>query len=178
MKLSRRARRMARHHRRHRQRYTFNLVSLMDIFTILVFFLLVNSADVQTLPNPKELTLPDSTAETEGRQSVVVMVTREGINLGADHIISIEDALASEEATIPALSQALAAAEMPAAAAPPPEPAAEGGDDAAEAGPPQREVTIMADEKLPYRLLKKVMLSCTAADFGRISLAVMREGQG
>lgn len=169
MKLSRRARRMARHHRRHRQRYSFNLVSLMDIFTILVFFLLVNSADVQTLPNPKELSLPESTAETEGRQSVVVMVSGDSIKIDGRHILDVDEALASEEATLPDLIQALS--REPRVDPAPQEP------EAAEGAPPQREVTVMADENLPYRLLKKVMLSCTAADFGRISLAVMHKGQ-
>lgn len=162
---------MARHHGRNRRSYTFNLVSLMDIFTILVFFLLVNSADVQTLPNPKELTLPESQAETEGRQSLVVMVSAEDIRIDGRRIVDTEEVLASGEATIPALARALAAHEPVG-----PEPATTPEDGTAE-GPPQREVTIMADENLPYRLLKKVMLSCTTADYGRISLAVMRKGQ-
>ena len=41
---------------------SINLVSMMDIFTILVFFLLVNSSDVEVLPNAKEIVLPTSTA--------------------------------------------------------------------------------------------------------------------
>ena len=60
MAKSARAKRMAKHHRRNKGKGTLNLVSLMDIFTILVFFLLVNSSDVQTLPNAKDLQLPES----------------------------------------------------------------------------------------------------------------------
>ena len=41
-----------------------------------------------------------------------------------------------------------------------------------------REVTIMGDRELPYNLLKKVMASCTAADYGRISLAVTQAAPG
>ena len=63
MQMSRRALRMERHHKRHRSRGGLNLVSLMDIFTILVFFLLVNSSEVQTLPNAKDLELPESIAD-------------------------------------------------------------------------------------------------------------------
>ncbi len=37
-----------------------------------------------------------------------------------------------------------------------------------------REVTIMGDKELPYKLLKRVMATCTSADYGQISLAVMR----
>jgi biopolymer transport protein ExbD len=38
-----------------------------------------------------------------------------------------------------------------------------------------REITIMGDKGLPYHLLKRVMASCTAADYGRISLAVLQK---
>ena len=41
-----------------------------------------------------------------------------------------------------------------------------------------REVTILADRALPYSLLKRVMATCTAADYGQISLAVMRTRAG
>ena len=65
-----RAARMERHHKRHQRNVTLNLVSLMDIFTILVFFLLVNSGDVQTLPNAKDMALPESVAEQRARERV------------------------------------------------------------------------------------------------------------
>ena len=58
---------------------TLNLVSLMDIFTILVFFLLVNSAQVEVLPNAKDLQLPESIAEQKARENVVIMVTADQI---------------------------------------------------------------------------------------------------
>ena len=50
------------------QHGALNLVSLMDIFTILVFFLLVNSSDVETLPNAKDLQLPESISGRERRK--------------------------------------------------------------------------------------------------------------
>ncbi|MEJ2362362.1 MAG: hypothetical protein P8Z75_13220 [Gammaproteobacteria bacterium] len=42
MKESHRTRRMERHHKRNKKTATLNMVSMMDIFTILVFFLLVS----------------------------------------------------------------------------------------------------------------------------------------
>jgi biopolymer transport protein ExbD len=39
----------------------------------------------------------------------------------------------------------------------------------------QREVTIMGDKTTSYRLIKKIMATCTDADFGKISLAVMQK---
>ena len=62
MKQSRRARRMERHHKRHKGTPSFNLVSLMDIFTILVFFLLVNSGEGEVLPSTKNVDLVDGIA--------------------------------------------------------------------------------------------------------------------
>jgi biopolymer transport protein ExbD len=38
----------------------------------------------------------------------------------------------------------------------------------------QPEVTILGDRELPYRLLRKVMVTCTRADYGRVSLAVVQ----
>ena len=74
MRYMGRAARMERHHKRHKRSTALNLVSLMDIFTILVFFLLVNSSEVQTLPNAKDLVLPESVAEERARETVVVLV--------------------------------------------------------------------------------------------------------
>src|SRR5438105_766175 len=39
----------------------------------------------------------------------------------------------------------------------------------------QPELTIMADKALPYEVLKRVVATCTAADYGRISLAVIQK---
>ena len=53
MNMSRRAKRMQMHHARRKDRNAaLNMVSLMDIFTILVFFLLVNATSSEVLPSP------------------------------------------------------------------------------------------------------------------------------
>ena len=72
MVKSRRAKRMGQHHKRNKATATLNLVSLMDIFTILVFFLLVNSSDVEVLPNDKDIQLPESIAEEKAKETVVM----------------------------------------------------------------------------------------------------------
>ncbi|MGB5491712.1 MAG: biopolymer transporter ExbD, partial [Woeseiaceae bacterium] len=74
MVKSARAKRMDKHHKRNRGAGALNLVSLMDIFTILVFFLLVNSSDVETLPNAKDLQLPESIAEQKAKETVVILI--------------------------------------------------------------------------------------------------------
>lgn len=158
MQMSRRALRMDRHHRRNRQRASLSLVSLMDIFTILVFFLLVSSAEVEVLPNPRDLQLPESVAEERARESVVILVTEEQILVQGAPVAAVASVMNGEGVVIPELRDALEA---------------QSGRALVKAEPAtDREVTIMGDRELPYRLLKRVMASATAADYGRISLAV------
>lgn len=168
MKTSRRARRMQRHHGRLSRKGGLNLVSLMDVFTILVFFLLVNTSDVQTLPDPKELSLPESTAEKQAAETTVVMLTRERILVNGKAVVDHETVLTSEDPTIPELTRALTT-EAPERIIEPTEAETEALGRGA--------LTIMADKDLPYRLIRKVMLTSTSARFGRISLAVLQEGK-
>jgi len=76
MKSSRRIRRMSRNRRAIPK---LNLTSLMDVFTILVFFLLVNSATTEVLQQPKQITLPDSIVEAKPRETVVIFVGTEDV---------------------------------------------------------------------------------------------------
>ncbi|UCC57099.1 MAG: biopolymer transporter ExbD [Gammaproteobacteria bacterium] len=163
MKMSRRARRMERHHKRTGGRSAINLVSLMDIFTILVFFLLVNSSNGEVLPTLKSVELPESVAEEKPRETVVVMVTGEDILVHGKVVASIEQVLEQPEPISPQLRHALDAVNGRVLRASTP------GDMT------HREVTIMGDREIPYRLLKKVMATCTEAGFGRISLAVLQK---
>jgi biopolymer transport protein TolR len=163
MVKSARAKRMEKHHRRHRSGVALNLVSLMDIFTILVFFLLVNSSDVETLPNAKDLQLPESIAERKPEESVVVLIGEEDILVQGTPIMKVADVLALEGNDIAPLREALKSQNDRALRR-----AAQ--DDIA-----GREVTIMGDKEIPYKVLKKVMATCTAADYGQISLAVLQK---
>ncbi len=151
-----RAERMQRHHRRHRRGGGLNLVSLMDIFTILVFFLLVNSTEVEVLPSERDLTLPESVARELPRETVVVTVTRDDILVQGRRVLGVDEALADDAPVIPALADALRALHVRALR-----------DDGG-----AREVTVLGDRELPYRLLRRIMASCTDAEFDRLSLAV------
>jgi biopolymer transport protein TolR len=163
MSQSARSKRMARHHERTRKGASLNLVSLMDIFTILVFFLLVNSAEVQTLEPPKDVELPESMALEKPRDTVVVMVTTEQVLVQGAPVVSVADVDAADGVIIAPLREALKAQTdrvlMRAAAT----------DLSA------REITILGDREVPYRVLKKVMATCTDADYGQLSLAVMQK---
>lgn len=163
MVKSARAKRMEKHHRRNKGAGVLNLVSLMDIFTILVFFLLVNSSDVQTLPNAKDMQLPESIAEKKPEENVVVLIGKTDILVQNRPVAKIADVMAIKGNDIPELREALLAQNDRVLRR-------EAQDDIA-----GREVTIMGDKEIPYRLLKKVMATCTASDYGQISLAVLQK---
>ena len=154
---------MERRHERGRKLGALNLVSLMDIFTILVFFLLVNSADVQTLPNTKDIQLPQSIAEEKAKETVVILIGEEDILVQGTPVAKVDDVLRLKGNDIPALRQALMSQNDRVLRR-------ETQDEIA-----GREVTIMGDKDIPYRLLKKVMATCTESDYGQISLAVLQK---
>ena len=92
MTMSRRSRRMDRNHKRNKQS-ALNLVSLMDIFTILVFFLLVSSSNVQQLPNSKDISLPTSVAEKAPKETLVIAITQDSIIVQGTKVSDIDDVL-------------------------------------------------------------------------------------
>ena len=165
MKQSLRAKRMARANRRLRQTTKLNLVSLMDIFTILVFFLLVNSSDVEVLSADKDIKLPDSVAEKKPEETVVIMITNTDIVIGGRKIAEVAQVRNSAGQNIAPLEKELKylASRKP--------------FKNAKAKQRGREITIMGDKNLPYTVLKKVMATCAATEFRNISFAVNQIAQ-
>lgn len=133
-----------------------NLVSLMDIFTILVFFLMVNASDVETLAQTPGIRLPDSSAEQHPDKQVVISVSRDAILVEGESVARIAELDGASHGVIDSLESALRA-HLPTAEAMP------------ETG---LEVTILGDHELPYWLLKRIMLTCQTAQFPNVSLAV------
>lgn len=160
MKASMRARRMARHHRRMNKQSKLNLVSLMDIFTILVFFLMVNSGDVEVLQADKNIKLPESTAEVKPDITLLIKISASDLIVQGRKIASVDEVLASSGDRIRSLDKELQyqASRKPLMT----EMEKERG----------RAVTIMGDQEIPYQLLKRVMTTCAQADYRDISLAV------
>jgi len=161
MKMSRRAKRMDRHHKR-KGHATLNLVSLMDIFTILVFFLLVNSGEVQVLPNAKALTLPEAAAEQKPKETLVVMVNQNEILVQGHRILDLSQPL-PPGTLLPALQQELL------------QHAERAKSSTLE--PFSGNITIMGDKEIPYYLLKRVMATCAQSEYPHVSLAVLRRAE-
>ncbi len=160
MKRSMHARNMARRQKRGRNVPKLNLVSLMDIFTILVFFLLVNSSDVEVLQTDQSIKLPESVADRIPEETLVVTVSSSHIMINGRPIVTTQAALDAEGDQIEPLSQELnyLARRRPFASE---EARAEG-----------RDITIMGDSSIPYKLLKKIMTTSAQAEYRNISLAV------
>lgn len=160
MKGSARSRRMQRNHRRLKQQAKLSLVSLMDIFTILVFFLMMNSGDVEVLEADKAITLPDSSSELKPTLQLTIKLDASEIRLGGETVAQVDESLAHPGDTIEGLFQQLQVhAQLL-------------DEQNIENGEAPRRITIMGDKDTPYRLLKKVMQTCVAANYRDVSLAV------
>jgi len=159
MKKSLRAKRMVKHHRRMGQASKLNLVSLMDIFTILVFFLLINSSDVEILSTEKSIQLPESFAKQKPETTLLIKVNNQDLLVGTRPIAKVADILSDPSPFIGVLEKEL---EYQAGRRPLTELEKEKG----------RAVTIMGDQAVSYALLKRIMATCAENDFRDISLAV------
>lgn len=167
MKQSMRARRMAKQHRRQGAHAKLNLVSLMDIFTIIVFFLLMSSSDVEVLQNQKTITLPESVSVKKPAATLVIMVDAQRLMIGGEVIAEVDEQMRLSTPTIDRLAQILQSrAEVQRNQQP--------SLDGQSADNKGLSVTIMGDKSVPYLLLKKVMATCAASDYRNISLAVSK----
>ena len=151
---------------RHRTDAELNLIPLIDILSVMVAFLLVYSVDVEVIQNAKGVEMPQSIEQTQPKQSVVVMITKDQLFVQGELVASLDEIRAEKSPLIEPLRRVL---ERPLLA----------GDPAA-ADPTaatSREITLMGDKSLPYDVVKKVMATCTAAAYGKISLAVMEKSK-
>lgn len=160
MKNNRRVRRMGRN----KKKVTgLNLTSLMDVFTILVFFLLFHSSGSEVVEAPKQIKLPDSVVETKPRETVVILVSPDMVLVQGEAVITTADLLASNAEMIDPITKRLEQLERNIIGI------------STKTIVASKEVTILADKQIPFSVLKKIMSTCTASGFGRISLAVIQK---
>ena len=142
-----------------------NLVSLIDVFTILIFFLLSNSGGVETLPSPKAVLLPESVAQTSPRETVVVVVSATEILVDGRKVASVAEVLAMPGDLIEPLKAELELL------------SANRQVIRKENEALSRRLTIMGDKEIPYRLLRKIMVSSARANFSDVSFAVRQKDE-
>jgi len=162
-----RASRIVRNHQMKKKHVAINLVAMIDMLTVLVFFLLVYSTEqVTVVPDKKEVQLPESISETHIENTVVVIVGETELVVHGRPIARIDEIIAADDVVIPTLLAELeedATGMVLLASLPEDERIA------------ARKVTIMADKELPFLLLRKVMATSTAAGYGQLSLAVLQK---
>lgn len=157
--------RLKRHRKRqHSGDSHMALVPFIDMLTILVVFLLVHTSDVDLLPNTKNIVIPQSISDTKPHETVVVMVTKNELLVDGKTVATIADIAASSDPTVGTLQAALASQATTVL-----------GSTKPDGTPNDREVTIMGDKDLPYAVLKKIMATCTQANFNKVSLAVLEK---
>jgi biopolymer transport protein ExbD len=157
----------------------FALIPFIDMMTILVVFLLAHTAEVDILPNTKNIPIPQSLSDRQPNAAVVVMVTKDSVFVDGRLVGSVEEVAANTGPVFEPLKAALMAKT---AAAPAGSPDATPGAAALGAATPQtdiakREVTIIGDKNMPYSLLKRIMVTCSDAEYGKVSFAVAEREQ-
>jgi len=155
--------RIKKHRKRGHHGSHMALVPFIDMLTMLVVFLLLHSSDVEILPNTKNITIPQSIAEIKPRETVVVMVTTEDVLVNGRVVAKISELKGNDaQLIIEPLRAALK------------EQADTSLRTAAQEDLADREITIMGDKGTPFAVLKRVMATATAADYGKVSLAVIQ----
>jgi len=139
-----------------------NLTPLMDVFTILVFFLLFHASGSEVMEAPKQIKLPDSVVETKPRETVVIMVSPEVVLVQGEAVISTPQLLEDRVETVAEVTDRLKQLERNIIGI------------STKAIVESKEVTILADKTIPFKALKKIMSTCTGSGYGRISLAVLQ----
>jgi biopolymer transport protein ExbD len=161
MKASRRIRRMTRNKNAVPK---LQLTSLMDVFTTLVFFLVLNSGSgVETLKQPQHVKLPESIVEQKPRETVVVVVGKDEVLVQGVPVARVADIAASGNVLIEPVSERLGQLRDSVIGV------------STKTVAESQEVTVLADKTVPFQVLKKVMATCTAQGYTRVSLAVVQK---
>jgi biopolymer transport protein ExbD len=140
-----------------------NLTPLMDVFTILVFFLLFHSYGGDVMEAPKQIELPDSVVETKPRETVLIMVSPEMVLVQGKTVIATSELHDNSMGPIPEIKERLKVLEQNIIGI------------STKTVAESKEVTILADKSIPFEVLKRIMSTCTGSGYGRISLAVIQK---
>jgi biopolymer transport protein ExbD len=140
-----------------------NLTSLMDVFTILVFFLLVNSGSVEIMEAPKNMTLPESRVEAKPRETVVIFVSKDEVLVQGKPVVTVADILGGEYSAMDPMRARLNQLKESVI-----------GPNTLSTAESQ-EVTVLADKSVPFVVIKTIMSTCTDEGYENVSLAVIQK---
>ncbi|HEX9876756.1 MAG TPA: biopolymer transporter ExbD [Gammaproteobacteria bacterium] len=160
MRDTRRIKRMSRNRTRIPK---INLTSLMDVFTILVFFLLVNSGQSELLEAPNQVTLPESVVESKPRETVVIFVSPAEVLVQGQRVMSLAEVVTSEERYLEPITARLAALQGSVIGR------------STQVVAASQEITVLADKSIPFDIIERILSTCTSQGYTRISLAVIQK---
>ena len=164
MRESRRMKRMERNNKR--RHASLNLIPMLDVLSVLVFFLLFHSFNGD-MPEQR-LALPQSVVETKPRGTVAISVTPEAVLVQGEPVMRTSDLFDDRIGTVPQITERLAQIE---------DSMNNETSTKTVAETETREITLLADKTIPFKVLKKIMTSCTASGYGKISLAVIQRAE-
>jgi len=153
--------RIKRHRKRRHGANHFALIPFIDMMTILIVFLLAHTAEVDILPNSKNIAIPQSISDRKPSAAVVVMITKDSVYVDGNLVGSVAQVVANPGPVFAPLKAALMAQSDLILST------------AQQKDISKREVTIMGDKSIPYSVLKKIMLTCSDAQYGKVSFAVV-----
>ncbi len=160
MKSSRRIARMSRNRVKVPK---LNLTSLMDVFTILLFFLMFHSGSNELLQEPKNVSLPESIVESKPRETVVIVIGPDEVLVQGEAVARVADIAAMPGTDIVPISERLSELSGSVIGI------------STQAVAESLEVTVLADRSVPFNVVKTIMSTCTGQGYTRISLAVTQK---
>ena len=142
-----------------------NLTSMMDMFTIILVFLIINYSTEGSMIHPSDfLTLPHSTTEQSPEVALDLVISKEWVMVNENPIEKVSNILAQEGLIIKSLQEKLAVYSREAKRM-------EETFGTKFSG----KVTIQGDKDIPYRLLVKVMATCGRSDYPNMRLVVYKK---
>ena len=162
MKDTRRMKRLARNNKKSGvvKGLGINLIPMMDVLCVLVFFLLFHSFN-STLPDA-QIALPASVVEAKPRETVAIVVTPELVMVQGEAVTNTPKLFDESIGIIYEIRERLEQLRSIMEAS-------------TKTAAVSTEVTLLADKTIPFKVLKKIMSTCTASGYGKISLAVMQK---
>lgn len=159
-----------------------SLTSMVDMFTILVVFLLQNYSSTGEILNiPKDVHLPKAAQVKELKPAHVVTVTSDSVILDKDTVADLKEVKAQKDWMIPALRERLVAAlqqdelNYKRALSDRVKDALPGGKKDVPAQESLKKITVQADKDMDFLTIKKVMFTVTEAGAAEINFAVMKK---
>jgi biopolymer transport protein ExbD len=134
-----------------------NLIPMMDVLTVLVLFLLFHSFNGE-MPEQR-IELPVSVVETRPRETLAIVVNPEAVMIHGAPVVRTSELYEDRIGTVVQIKERLEELER----------------EVGITAPESKEITLLADKTIPFKVLKKIMSTCTASGYGRISLAVVQK---